>query len=84
MYDPRGLNHFHCFQLNWLRTQVVEQPDTIAEQDWGHGYVYFVKQSGLEALLRDTRRGYGHVLVACGCFRLLDGALNAISDEREW
>jgi hypothetical protein len=45
--------------------------------------VYLVEESRLDALLRDARGAHGDVLVARDRFRLLDGAFDAVRDERE-
>ncbi len=84
MCDTRGLDEPYAFQFDWLSTQMLEQSDTRSEQDRRQVDMDFVEQPGLEALLRDTRRGYRHMLVACGLLCLTNGAFNAVSDECEW
>ena len=62
---------------------MLEQSGTFSEQ-YGHQVdMYFVKQSGLDALLRDTSGTYTHILIGCDRFCLFDGAFNAVRDERE-
>src|SRR5215207_10630192 len=62
---------------------MVEQSDTVSEQDGHQVDLYFVEQSRSDALLRDTGGAYTDGLVACYCFRLLYGAFDAVRDERE-
>src|SRR5919199_4585447 len=62
---------------------MVEQPDATSEQDGHKVDVYLVEQPGLDALLNDARGAYGDVLVARYRSCLLDGAFDAIRDERE-
>src|SRR5919112_1235690 len=62
---------------------MLEQSDTPSEQDGHQIDVYLVKKSGPYRLLRDASRAYSDVLVLRDRFRLLDGALDAIRDERE-
>ena len=83
MCDPGRLNHPGAFQLNWRNAQVVEQSDTVTEQDGHQVDLYFVKQLGLEALLHDIRARYGDILVPCGFLCLTNGTFNAICDEGE-
>jgi len=45
--------------------------------------VYLVKHPGLDALLPDARGPHGDVLITRNRLRLLDGALDAVRDERE-
>ncbi len=45
---------------------MVEQADTIKEQDGHQVDMDFIKQPRLEALLHDVRRGNNNVLVASG------------------
>ena len=56
MSDARGLNHFCAFQFNWLNAEMLEQANAAAQKDGYQVNMDSVKQSGLEALLRDTRR----------------------------
>src|SRR5438477_10495441 len=83
MSDTRGLDHPCAFKLDWLGAQVVEQPDAITEQDGCQINAYFVEKPRFQALLRDTRGGYGHVLVACTHFCLCNRAFDAVGDEGE-
>jgi hypothetical protein len=83
MRDPSTLDHLGDLQLDQLRAQVVEQPHTIPEQDGYQVYVYLVKHPGLDALLHDARGAHGDVVVTRNRLRLLDGALDAVRDERE-
>lgn len=69
MRDARRLDHPGAFQLNGISSDLVEQPRTCAEQ------------TGLEALLRDTRRGDGDVLLPRGLLSLTNGAFDAVRDE---
>src|SRR5262245_62594932 len=83
MCDPRVFDEPYAFQFNWLGTEMVEQSDTLSEQDRRQVDMDFVEQPGLEALLRETRGGYRHILVACGLLCLTNGAFNAVGDECE-
>src|SRR5215207_5243249 len=62
---------------------MVEQSDTVSEQDGRQVDLYFVKESRVDALLRDAGGAYTDGLVACYRFRLLYGAFDAVRDERE-
>ena len=57
--------------------------DTPSEQDGHQVDMYFVEQSGLDGLLRDTSGAYGDVLILRDRSCLLDDALDAVRDERE-
>ena len=83
MRYPRGLYHPRAFQVDWPCTQMVEQPDTVPEQDGYQVDVYLVKKPRFDALLRDARGADSDALVARDRFRLLYGAFDAVSDERE-
>src|SRR3712207_1135507 len=83
MCDPRALDHPRALQLDRPRTQVLEQPNAVPEQDGHQVNVYLVEEPGPDALLHDARGAYGDVLLARGRFRLLYGALDTIRDERE-
>src|SRR5215211_2792603 len=83
MRDTRSLCHPGALHLDRPRAQVVEQSNTVPEQDGYQVYVYLVKNSRPYALLHDTRGAYGDVLVARDLLCLLDGALDAVRDERE-
>jgi hypothetical protein len=78
-----GLDHLREFQFDRSHAQVLEQSNTPSEQDGHQVYVYLVKKSRPDALLRDTSGAHGDVLVACDCFRLPYGAFDAVRDERE-
>ncbi len=73
--DPSALDHPRAFQLDRPRAQVVEQSDAVPEQDGHQVYVYLVKKSRPDALLRDAGGAHGDVLLARDRFRLLDGAV---------
>ena len=62
---------------------MLEQSNTPSEQDGRQVDVYLVKQSGSYALLGDASGAYGDILVLCDRSCLLDGALDAVGDERE-
>src|SRR5215207_6415505 len=81
---PGALDHLRAVQFDRPRAQVLEQPNTSSEQYGRQVDVYLVEQPRPDALLRDARGAHGHVLVGRDRFRLLDGALNAVADEREW
>src|SRR5687767_13502918 len=83
MRDAGGLNYSGAFQLNWCSAQVVEHTDAAAEQDRHQVDVYLVENSGLDALLHDTRAGYGDIFVACGLLGLADGTFDAVGNEDE-
>src|SRR5918997_4274003 len=83
MRDPCPLDHPGALQLYRLGAQMVEQPDAPSEQDGHQVYVYLVEQPRPDALLRDASGAHGDVLVARDRFRLLDGAFDAVRDERE-
>ena len=83
MRYPGGLYHPRAFQVDWPCTQMVEQPDTVPEQDGYQVDVYLVKKPRFDALLRDARGAYSDVHVARYCSCLLDGAFDAIRNESE-
>src|SRR5919206_2901013 len=62
---------------------MLEQSDTVPEQDGRQVDVYLVKKSRSDALLRDAHGPNSDVLVARDHFRLLYGAFDAVRDERE-
>ena len=78
---PSALDHLGALQLDRPRAQVVEQSDAVPEQDGHQVYVYLVKKSCSDALLRDTGGARSHVLVARDRSCLLNGALDAVCDE---
>src|SRR5215213_8266597 len=81
---PRGLDYPRALQPDGLGPQqMLEQSDTPSEQDGHQIDVYLVKKFGPYALLRDASSAYGDVLVLRDRFRLLDGALDAVRDERQ-
>ena len=43
-----------CHQLDELGAHVVEQTDTVADEDWGDVYLQLVEQSQLNELLNDV------------------------------
>src|SRR5215212_3749314 len=82
MRDPGTLDHSCALELYGRRSQMVEQPYTPSEQ-YGHEVDGdFVEEPGPDALLRDARGAHGDALVARYGLRLLDRALDAISNER--
>ena len=83
MCDASSLDHPGAFQINTTRSEIVEQPDSCPKQDRHQIDMDFIQQSGLDALLGDSRAGYGDVLVPCGLLCLTNGAFNAIGDEGE-
>ena len=82
MRDARPFDHPSAFKINTTRPKIVEQPDPGPSRT-GTIDIDFVQQSGPDALLGDSRAGYGDVLVPCGVLRLTNGAFNAIGDEGE-
>lgn len=80
---PGTLDHPGAFQFDRLRVQIVEEPDTLPEEDGHEVDAYFVDQPGLDALPRDVHAAYADVLVSRGHSRLLDGAFDAVRDEDE-
>jgi hypothetical protein len=81
---PGGVYHPRAFQFDGPHAQeVVEQSDAVAEQDGHQVHVYLVEQSSPDALLGDAGGAHGDVLVARDRSRLLDGAFDAVRDERE-
>ena len=78
-----GFDHPRAFESDGFGPQMLEQSDTPSEQDGHQVDVYLVKKSGSDALLGDTSRAYGDVLVPRDRSCLLDGALDTTRDERE-
>jgi len=83
MGDTRSLDDTDCLQLNRINAQVVEQPDTLPEQDWHQVDTDFVEQPCPQALLDDMRAADTDVLVHCNLLCLFNGAFDAIRDEGE-
>src|SRR3712207_3391750 len=81
--DPGALYHLRVLQLDGRRAQVLEQPDAVPEQDGRQVDVYLVEEPRPEALLREACGANGDVPVSRYLLRLLDGALDAVRDERE-
>jgi hypothetical protein len=77
------LDHSYAFQFNWLDIQMIEQSDTLSEQEGRDINVDFVHQARIEALLQDTGSTYDDILVACGLPGLTNGAFNPIGDKGE-
>jgi hypothetical protein len=80
---PGALDHLRAFQFDRPRAQAVEQPDAVPEHDGRQVYVYLVEEPRPNTLLHDAGGPHGDVLVARDRFRLLNGALDAVHDERE-
>jgi hypothetical protein len=59
-----GLDHPHAFQVDRLRTRMIEQSDTASEQNRRQVNLYFVKNSRLDALLRDAGGAYTDIPVS--------------------
>src|SRR5215216_3032337 len=78
MRYPRGLYHPRALQLDRLCAQMLEQSDTVPEQEGYQVYVYLVKESRPDALLRDTGGAHSDVLVPRDRFRLLYGAFDSV------
>ena len=83
MRNPRSLDHPGAFQFNGYCAQVVEQSDTVTQQDGREIDVDFVEQPGLDALLCDTRAAYGDIRAPCCFLCLANGAFNTVGDEGE-
>jgi hypothetical protein len=81
--DSRTLDYPCALQFDRLRAQMLEQSNAVPEQDGHQVYVYLVKKSGPDALLRDTGGAHSDVLVACDRSRLLYGAFDTVRDEGE-
>ena len=79
----RSLNYPGRFEFNLLRAEVIEQSNTVTEQDGRQVDPDFVQQAQLQALLCDTRAAYTDILIPCGFLCLTNGAFNAIRDESE-
>ena len=77
-----GINHPHFFQFNVFCAHLLEQTATVTEQDMHYVNLYFVNQSGFQALLSDMRAtGFHNIFIPCGCFCLPDGAFDTVGDE---
>src|SRR5215212_416671 len=62
---------------------MVEQPDTLPQQNRYQIYVYLLEQTRPDALLHDARCAHGYVLLSGDLLGLLYGALDAVGDEGE-
>jgi hypothetical protein len=80
---PGGLYHPRALQFDRLRAQMLEQPNATPEQDRHQVYVYLIKKSRPDALLRDTGGAHSDVLLACGFLCLFNSAFDAVRDEGE-
>jgi hypothetical protein len=77
MSHVRGLDYPRAFQLDRLCTKMVEQSNTVLQQDGRQVDVHFVKESRLDALLCDTGGAY------TGFLRLFNRAFDSVRNERE-
>src|SRR5437867_12032491 len=59
----------------------AEQPDASAEQYGRKMKLYLISKSSLQIQLGHARAKQHDILIICGGFCLLDGALKAICDE---
>ena len=80
---PGALDHPGALQFDLPRAQALEQTDAVPQQHGHQVYVYLVEEFDPDALLRDTGGTHGDVLIALDRPRSLDGALDAVRDERE-
>jgi hypothetical protein len=84
MRNPGGVYDSRDFQHESLRIDPVEQPHTATEQQGGEVDLDLVDQPGFEELLDDVRAARdSNVPIVRGLLRLLQGALEAVCDERE-
>ena len=81
---PGSAYHLRAYQFGRLLAQMVEQSHAVPQQNGYQINVYLFKKSRSDALLHDTSGAHTDVLlVARERFRLLYGAFDAVSDERE-
>jgi len=84
MRDTGALNHLHLFKFNQPAPKVVEQADTVAEQDGHQMNPYLVQQSRSDVLLSHVRAAHHiDVLLTGHRFRLFESAFDAIGHEGE-
>ena len=81
MGDARGLDDPHAFQFNLLVAELIEQAGPLTKQDRHQMKVDFIKQSGLEALLSNTRAVQADIFVPCGGFGLCKEAFDPVSHK---
>ncbi len=74
-------NDLCAFQFKWLNPEVLKQSDALTKQHWHEVDVYCVKQSSFEALLCDTGRSDGNILVPGSLLCLMNLTFNAIADK---
>ena len=79
MRDPGGVHHPRGLQLDLLLAQPAEQRDPVAEEHVRDVNLELFEQSGLDELLNRVRAARdGDVLVARGCPRRFESALDAV------
>src|SRR5512132_1532979 len=83
MRHPSALDHPRALQVDRPDAEVVEQGDAAPEQDGHQVEVDLVQEPRSEALLHDAGGAHADVLVAGDRLRLLQGAFEAVGDERE-
>ena len=83
MCHPSALDHPRALQVDRPGAEVVEQSDAAPEQDGHQIDVDLIQESRSDALLHDACGAHADVLVASDRLRLLEGALEAVGDERE-
>jgi hypothetical protein len=83
MGHPSALDHPRGLQVDRPGAEVVEQSDAAPEQDGHQVQVDLVQESRSDALLDDAGGAHADVLVAGDRLGLLQGAFQAVGDERE-
>src|SRR4029453_12337467 len=82
MCDSGALDDTDRLQFDSSITEVFEEAGSAAEERGHEMDLDLVEEPGTKALLGDARAEQAHVLVACGCLSLFDGALDHVGHQR--
>ncbi len=83
MDNLSGCVHLHDLHVQGLEPQVIEQLDTVKEQNGHQVDVDFVQESSLKALLHDTGSAHRNRLLASNLLCYFYRAGHAVGYERE-
>jgi hypothetical protein len=83
VHDPLSLNYIRVFEADGMTPQVVEERDTVAEDDRHQADLDRIQQPGIQTLLGDVRAGNGDDPVAGDLLGRGDCGLHSVGDEGE-
>src|SRR5690349_7766216 len=81
MRRSRCLKRLYAFQVDRRSTEVIEEANTLTQENMGNGHMHFVEQTRLQSLLNGACTMKGYCFLACDflCFR--NSTFNAICNK---